>query len=108
MDTIKKWLLSVDRTGELQIETRDLNAHIPLNRMLEVPGYYQWGSFHREDRRYVLVYKFEEEHTHKSVILVSRVESTQTGSRLADVDESHREDMEWLADEFMRSKRPIH
>lgn len=107
MDTLKKWLLSVDRTGELHIETRDVNAHIPLNRMLDVSGYYQLEAFQREDRRYLLVCKTEETHTFKSCILVSKIEKTETGSRLTDVDESDREDMEWLADVFMRSKRPV-
>jgi hypothetical protein len=42
------------------------------------------------------------------LILVSRIEKTVSGERLIDIDESSQEDMECLADEFMRSKRIVH
>lgn len=82
MNTIRKWLLVSKSHGEVEIIKRDINIHIPINRMLDQVGFYAMDSIKVNGVTYLYVYDECERYTKKSKLLITRIGYTGSGEGL--------------------------
>lgn len=99
---IEKWLLRME-DGKLSIVKKILSKHVPINRMLDVAGFYTLDSFKVGETKYMIVYDPSEHKTLKSRILVSRIGN----NTLVSMDESDLENIEVIAKKFLGELKPI-
>ena len=98
---IVKWLLKVNREGEIDITSNELSRHVPINRMLDKVGFYMVDAITVNDVTYLCVFEFDEKNRRKTKILVSRIKEDEHGEGLIDMTELDRINMDEIIDKHM-------
>lgn len=101
---ITKCLVTFDSNNELQIEDREINKHVPVNRILDEMGLYPLTGMQVGDRHYMIVYDGAEKHTDKTMILVSKVDLKK--QTLVDMGSVDKENIVEIAKKMM-GYRPL-
>ena len=84
MKGVIRWVLKVNG-DELLIRKRIVSKHMPVNRMIEDVGYYQYDFIDMDDFLYLYVFKPEEVATSKSVVMVGRFEKKEDSIQMSDM-----------------------
>lgn len=56
-NTMTKWLLKKNVDGTLEIEPKEVNAHAPINRVLDCTGFFEFSLVKATDKKFLIVYK---------------------------------------------------
>jgi hypothetical protein len=98
---ILKWLIEYNDYNEIMITEKPVNRHIPINRMLEEVGYYDFTFTQVNDVTYCVVYDLEND---LGKVLVSKVFKDEDGQGLTHMESSDVENMQLLANNFLKKK----
>ncbi|MFP4287399.1 MAG: hypothetical protein ACLFRI_06820 [Candidatus Izemoplasmataceae bacterium] len=102
-NTIIKWLLFYDETGMMQVEEKEVNIFIPVNRMLDQVGYYQLDLLKVKTMHYLIVYDSSEPIHSQKKILVSKVHSNEQGDFLIDLTADDYVHMPIIAKHYLKT-----
>lgn len=101
MNTIRKWLLVSKPHGEVEIIKRDINIHIPINRMLDQAGFYAIDSIKANEVTYLYVYDECEKYTKKSKLLIARIGYTGSGEGLIHMEDDDLYNVQEIINQLM-------
>ena len=99
--TFTKWLVTIGSGNELQITPQEVNRHIPINRMLDELGFFNFTFLDIYGKTYLVVYRYEEPGT-KSKILVAKVDSAENA--VVDMEAEDQENVCEIARRMMGYK----
>ena len=72
-NTLTKWLLISSEKNDLKIVKMEISKYTPINRMLDIPGYYSIYPVIINQKRYLIAYESNYESVLKNKILISRI-----------------------------------
>lgn len=72
-NTITKWLVVLNTNQALEIKEKEVSQYAPINRLLDVPGHYNFDIVSVDQTRYIVVYQQEEEYQNKTKLLIARI-----------------------------------
>ena len=93
-----KALVTVEN-NEIQIKLKDVNQFAPLNRVIDVSGFYQIDSRSTSNSTYILTVTKEEYYTKKTKVLFTKT-SKETG--IIDITEDDIEEIREIAQDIMK------
>lgn len=96
----ERWILKLDERGEIQITKKYVTKHVPINRMLEEAGFYDYEMVQVKDAHYVCITKPSERDTIKSVIMVGRFESDGQGITMSDMTLNDLKNLDWFKKQY--------
>lgn len=71
--TITRWILTLDELGQIDIVFKEVSRFAPLNRLLDVPGFYALDFFDIDDDRYFYTFEASERDINKSMVHVGKI-----------------------------------
>ena len=72
MGYVTNWILKVNSDDEFIIKKRTVTKHMPVNRMVEKVGHYQYDFLNIDDTVYMYVFYPEEINTIKSAVMIRK------------------------------------
>lgn len=103
MGYIMRWVLKIDE-DELIIRKRKVSSHMPVNRMVEEVGHYQFDFIDMGDYLYLYTFYPEEVDTVKSAVLVGRFEKTEASMQASDMSVDDLKNLDVFYKKFFTPK----
>lgn len=99
---VKKLLLTRNSDYSLEIEEKELNVHIPINRYLDRPGYFSFTFEDIDGKKFLLVFEGAEEDTTKTKMLVTKI--GPENQRMEDISSEDSDQIAVIAEKYMGIK----
>ncbi len=104
MGYVVRWVLKVNDDDELIIKKRVVSRHMPVNRMVEEVGHYQYDFIDMQDFLYLYVFKPEEISTLKSAVMVGRFEKVDGSIQMSDMTVDDLKNLDVFYKKFFQIK----
>ena len=104
MGYLTKWILKVNDNEELVIRKRQVSSHMPVNRMVEDVGHFQYDFIEMGDYMYLYTFYPQERDTVKSAVLVGRFEVVDDQMIASDMGEDDLKNIDVFYKEFFKPK----
>lgn len=104
MGYLIRWILKVNDKKELVISKRKVSSHMPVNRMVEEVGHYQYDFIEMGDYMYLYTFYPQEKDTVKTAVLVGRFEIVDEQMIASDMSEKDLKNIHVFYKEFFKPK----
>ena len=98
-NTITKWLLEKGEFDGIIITENEISKFAPINRVLDIVGYFKFKFINVKESKYLIVYEGNEEYSYKSKLLISKIHPFE--EKVIDISNEDYDNVVEIAKEYM-------